>query len=85
MNVSIVADVLLIGAAVVWILARQVQVGRVKPRLLWLVPLLLAFFGDPQPALLDLACARRSGAAGSQRGRITRSGRVARPDHPGLA
>jgi hypothetical protein len=30
---------------VVWILARQVQVGRVKPRLLWLVPLLLAFFG----------------------------------------
>lgn len=45
MNVTIVADVLLIGAAVVWILARQVQVGRVKPRLLWLVPLLLAFFG----------------------------------------
>ena len=45
MNVSIVADVLLIAAAVVWILARQVQVGRVKPRLLWLVPLLLAFFG----------------------------------------
>jgi hypothetical protein len=45
MNISIVADVLLIAAAVVWILARQVQVGRVKPRLLWLVPLLLAFFG----------------------------------------
>jgi hypothetical protein len=45
MNVNIVVDVLLIGAAVVWILARQVQVGRVKPRLLWLVPLLLAFFG----------------------------------------
>jgi hypothetical protein len=45
MNVNIVIDVLLIGAAVVWILARQVQVGRVKPRLLWLVPLLLAFFG----------------------------------------
>ena len=45
MNVNIVVDVLLIGAAVVWILARQVQVGRVKPRLLWLTPLLLAFFG----------------------------------------
>jgi hypothetical protein len=45
MNLSIVVDVLLIGAAVVWILARQVQVGRVKLRLLWLVPLLLAFFG----------------------------------------
>jgi hypothetical protein len=45
MNASIVADVLLIGAAVVWILARQVQVAPVKPRLLWLTPLLLAFFG----------------------------------------
>jgi hypothetical protein len=45
MNVNIVVDVLLIGAAVVWILARQVQVGRVKARLLWLVPLLLVFFG----------------------------------------
>ena len=44
-NVTIVADVLLIGAAVVWILARQVRVTPVKPRLLWLVPLLLAFFG----------------------------------------
>ena len=45
MNAGIVADVLLIGAAVVWILARQVQVAPVKPRLLWLTPLLLAFFG----------------------------------------
>jgi len=45
MNAGIVADVLLIAAAVVWILARQVQVARVKPRLLWLTPLLLAFFG----------------------------------------
>jgi hypothetical protein len=44
-NLSIVADVLLIAAAVVWILARQVRVTPVKPRLLWLVPLLLAFFG----------------------------------------
>jgi hypothetical protein len=45
MNAGIVADVLLIGAAVVWILARQVRVTPVKPRLLWLTPLLLAFFG----------------------------------------
>ncbi len=45
MNAGIVADVLLIAAAVVWILARQVQVARVKLRLLWLTPLLLAFFG----------------------------------------
>jgi hypothetical protein len=49
MNASFVTDVLLIGAAVVWILARQVQVGRVKPRLLWLVPLLLV------PGTTDLA------------------------------
>ena len=45
MNASTVADVLLIGAAVVWVLARQVQVARVKPRLLVLAPLVLAFFG----------------------------------------
>ena len=41
MNASTVADVLLIVAAVVWVLARQVQVARVKPR----PPLVLAFFG----------------------------------------
>lgn len=45
MNASTIADVLLIGAAVVWVLARQVQVARVKPRLLVLAPLVLAFFG----------------------------------------
>ncbi|HTQ94063.1 MAG TPA: hypothetical protein VMK84_31670 [Streptosporangiaceae bacterium] len=45
MNASTVADLLLIGAAVVWVLARQVQVARVKPRLLVLAPLVLAFFG----------------------------------------
>jgi hypothetical protein len=45
MNAGLVADVLLIAAAVVWILARQVQVARVKPRLLWLTPVILAFFG----------------------------------------
>jgi hypothetical protein len=46
MNASTVADVLLIVAAVVWVLARQVQVARVKPRLLVLAPLVLAFFGS---------------------------------------
>jgi hypothetical protein len=45
MNASTVADALLIGAAVVWVLARQVQLARVKPRLLLLAPLVLAFFG----------------------------------------
>ena len=45
MNASTVADVLLIGAAVVWVLARQVQLARVKPRLLVLAPLALASFG----------------------------------------
>ena len=45
MNASTVADLLLIVAAVVWVLARQVQVARVKPRLLVLAPLVLAFFG----------------------------------------
>ncbi len=45
MNASTVADVLLIGAAVIWVLARQVKVARVKPRLLVLAPLVLAFFG----------------------------------------
>ncbi len=34
MNASTVADVLLIGAAVVWVLARQVRLARAKPRLL---------------------------------------------------
>jgi hypothetical protein len=45
MNASTVADVLLIGVAVIWVLARQVKVARVKPRLLVLAPLVLAFFG----------------------------------------
>src|SRR5580692_7158917 len=45
MNVNTVADALLIGAAVVWVLARQVRVARVKSRLLWLAPLVLAYFG----------------------------------------
>lgn len=45
MNASTVADLLLLAAAVVWVLARQVQLARVKPRLLVLAPLVLAFFG----------------------------------------
>src|SRR2546421_9831012 len=36
---------MLIGAAAVWILARQVRQARVKPRLLILIPLILAYFG----------------------------------------
>lgn len=39
------ADVLLIAAAVVWILTRQIRPAPVKVRLLVLVPLLLAYFG----------------------------------------
>jgi hypothetical protein len=39
------ASILLIAAAVVWILARQVRLAPVKPRLLVLAPLLLAYFG----------------------------------------
>ena len=46
MNASTVANGLLIGVAVVWILARQVQRARVKPPLLWLAPLILAYFGS---------------------------------------
>jgi hypothetical protein len=45
MNLSTAADVLLIAAAVVWVLAKQVRVARVKPRLLLLAPLVLAYFG----------------------------------------
>jgi hypothetical protein len=45
MTLNTAADVLLIGAAAVWVLARQVRLARVKPRLLWLAPLVLAYFG----------------------------------------
>ena len=45
MSLSTVVDVLLIGAAVVWILAKQIQLARVKPRLLLLAPVVLAYFG----------------------------------------
>jgi hypothetical protein len=40
-----IADLLLIAAAVVWILAKQVRREPVKARLLVLVPLLLGWFG----------------------------------------
>jgi hypothetical protein len=45
MSLSTVVDVLLIGAAVLWVLARQIRLARVKPRLLVLAPLVLAYFG----------------------------------------
>jgi hypothetical protein len=44
-TVTSAADVLLIAAAVVWILIRQVRTAPVKPRLLLLAPLALAWFG----------------------------------------
>jgi hypothetical protein len=45
MSLSTVVDVFLIGIAVVWVLARQIRLARVKPRLLVLAPLVLAYFG----------------------------------------
>ena len=45
MTVNSAADILLIAAAVVWILAKQIRTEPVKPRLLVLAPLLLAYFG----------------------------------------
>src|SRR5450755_3673705 len=79
MNASTVADVLLIVAAVVWVLARQVQVARVKPRLLVLAPLVLAFFGirslpastRRMPADLALLAAIAARSAQSGFGRLT--------------
>lgn len=45
MNVSTVANILLIAAAVIWILARQVKAAPIKTRLLVLAPLLMGYFG----------------------------------------
>ena len=75
MSASTIADVLLIAAAVVWVLARQVQLARVKARLLVLAPLVLAFFGirglpSPLPHLPLLPDCRS---------------RVGAPDHQSLA
>jgi len=52
------ADLLLLLAAVGWILAKQVGVEPVKPRLLVLAPLLLGWFGlraPPSSRTRDLA------------------------------
>ncbi|NJC71032.1 hypothetical protein HC031_15110 [Planosporangium thailandense] len=45
MPVNSAADLVLIVAAVVWILARQIRLQRVKARLLVLAPFVLAYFG----------------------------------------
>ena len=45
MNVNTAANILLIAAAVVWILARQVKAAPIKSRLLVLAPLLMGYFG----------------------------------------
>lgn len=45
MNINTVANILLIAAAVVWILARQVKAAPIKTRLLVLAPLLMGYFG----------------------------------------
>jgi hypothetical protein len=45
MNITLVADILLIVVAVGWILFKQVQPAPVKSRLLVIVPVVLAYFG----------------------------------------
>jgi hypothetical protein len=45
MSITLVADVVLIVVAVAWILFKQVQPAPVKPRLLVIVPVGLAYFG----------------------------------------
>ena len=45
MSITLVADIVLIVAAVAWILFKQVQPPRVKPGLLVIVPVVLAYFG----------------------------------------
>ncbi|HWG26664.1 hypothetical protein [Actinospica sp.] len=45
MNVNTAANILLIAAAVIWILAKQVRPAPVKTRLLVLAPLLMGYFG----------------------------------------
>lgn len=44
-NVNTAANILLIAAAVVWILAKQVRPAPVKTRLLVAAPLIMAYFG----------------------------------------
>jgi hypothetical protein len=45
MSITLAADILLIIVAVGWILFKQVQAAPVKPRLLVIVPVVLAYFG----------------------------------------
>jgi len=45
MNVNTAANILLIAAAVIWILAKQVKAAPIKTRLLVLAPLLMGYFG----------------------------------------
>jgi hypothetical protein len=45
MSITLVADILLIVVAVGWVLLKQVQPAPVKPRLLVIVPVVLAYFG----------------------------------------
>ncbi len=45
MSLTVEADIVLIAAAVGWILLKQVQPAPVKPRLLVIVPVALAYFG----------------------------------------
>src|SRR6202011_4991422 len=44
-NVNTAANVLLIGAAVVWILWKQIQAAPIKTRLLVAAPLVMGYFG----------------------------------------
>jgi hypothetical protein len=55
MSLNTAVDVLLIAAAVIWVLVRQIGLARVKPRLLVLAPLVLALLRDPGSARFDLA------------------------------
>jgi len=51
MSITLAADVLLIVVAVAWILFKQVQAAPVKPRLLVIVPVVLAYFGATTTAV----------------------------------
>lgn len=49
-----IANLFLIAAAVVWILARQVRAEQLKPRLLVVAPILLGYFGFRSMVASDL-------------------------------
>lgn len=82
MNVNTVATVLLIAAAVVWILWRQVQAQPVKAKMLLVVPVLLGYFGirdtasgtwtDPAALALIAVGALASAGVGLARGTTIR-------------